>query len=328
MYRDLLKYHWGIEADRIEPMAQATASCFRVFAKEEFYFLKEFQRTFSVSRAMLDAEICTICNANNIPASEILYTVSGEAVAVFQNRIYQLQKYVFGETPQMNSLEEDLIYQAAAHLGKIHRVLKNKDLPHLFDLAWFEKFDEAKYIAFYHETLAVLKEKAIEDSLKKKIESDVLFRISFTKKMNELACAFEGITYASSHADYTPSQLICDGERIVRIIDFANVHTVPVSWELLRFYYLASSDCKTPQNFDVKRFRNYLSSYTAYCPLTEKDLKNMPYVFLYYMGRNRFLYRRFLETGDAAALNESVRQAAFSKYFYENAEDFFAKIKI
>ncbi len=327
MYRDILKHYWNIEADLVEPLERTTASCFRVFSGEAVYFLKEFQASFSAERAIVDAKICGILNANDIPASEIITTVLGQAYATFQGRIYQLQKYAFGKTPSQNSLGESAMCRAASYLGKIHRALKNENLPLLFDDSWFGKFDEFKYISFYSETLALLAEKETPTSTKKKIEEDIAFAVSLTKEMHSWVPCFTGVTYCASHGDYTPSQLRCDGDNIVRIIDLANVHTVPVSWELMRFYYLASSDCSFPQDFDWCRFRSYLRSYANECPLSGKDMENMIYIFLYYMGRNRFLYRDFLKTGSEVSFADSSRRVMFCRYFYENADALSAKLR-
>lgn len=327
MVHDLLKTYWDIEVDRVEFLEQATASCFRVFSGEGSYFLKRFQRSFSPEKAVLDAKICKILCEHHVRASEILETVSGESFAQAHGHIWQLQRFSSGLALAQNAAEEELVCRASAYLAQIHCVLKEEKLPLLFDRAWFEKFDKEKYIAYYRETLAWVKKVKIGNVLREKIENDILFSMELTEKMPLFAECFQNVTLVSSHGDYTPSQLLCENGEIVRIVDFANVHTVPATWELMRFYYLASSDIGVCASFCMPRFQNYLRSYLRIYPLTAADLENMPYMFLYYMGRNRFLYRRFLENGDELSLRESERKMAFCRYLCNHMDTFLSDIR-
>lgn len=216
--------------------------------------------------------------------------------------------------------------EAAEYLGKIHSILKEKELPMLFDRKWLDKFSEMTNISFYLETLNLVEKSDINEIQKKKIQNDLAFLIEFTKEMNFLSSYFDHATYIASHGDFLPSQLICNDDRILKIIDFANVHKVPVVLELMRFYWMGSSDCQTPKLFDIHIFTEYLLSYMKYNPLSKKDIKSMPYIYLYYMGRNRFAYRDYLQTGDRCSFYESSRRVDVIRYLYQNADNISVKL--
>lgn len=322
----LLKENWNISATQLEHTSPSTACCYIVHTGDKRYFLKKFQNTHSVAQVVGEAEVCDILLKNGIPVSQIISTFQGNPYLLHQNRIFQLQKYVSGTTPAQNSLTLPVLCQAAEFLGKIHRTLQNLGLPCFFDSLWLKKFQASEYIAFYKDTIAQLEFSEVDEVYKRKIKDDLEFRIFFSEKMDSLSKRFEKLTYTPSHGDYTPSQLICDGNKIVSIVDFANVNTMPAALELIRFYCLASLDCNDASGFNIKSYRQYLAAYLVNYTLTEYDLESMPYIYAYYMGRNRFLYREFIKTGDIMAYDESSRRADLCRYFFENAENISHKL--
>lgn len=316
----LIKENWNITVDHIEKLPRATAICAKVYSNGEKYFLKEFQDSYTTMRAIREADVGKKLIDNNIPVSEIMPTVLGKPYELRNNTVFQLQKYVNGRTPIPNTLQENTLCYAAEYLGKIHSVLQNYDLPHLYATDWIKKFNATEYISFYEETLDLLEGKNFNEAYKKKIQEDLKFRIDLTKHMESISRCYEKITYTSSHGDFIPSQLICNDEKITAIVDFANVHTVPAVLELMRFYWMGSTDCANPNDFNIDLFKKYLTSYLKYFELSKDDLKNMPYIYLYYMGRNRFLYRQYLSTGDETVFYEASNKADVSHYLFMNAD--------
>lgn len=269
MKQDILKKYWNIDAMQIVALLQSTASCFRVQTEADSYFLKIFQPLYPSRRAILEYEICRQLNTNEIPVSEIMVTNSGQPYALHDNTIMQLQKYVYGVSPKNHSMSISLLCESSEYLGKIHTILKNTQLPYLFDANWIEKYEESIYIACYRETWEMAEKSDIDGGLRKKILKDLAFLIAFTKQMQPLSFYFEKVTYTASHGDYIPSQLLCANDRIMKIVDFANSHCVPAVLELMRFYFLGSMDTHDPYDFDIIAFSEYLRAYMKHFPLTK-----------------------------------------------------------
>ena len=319
MKYDILKKYWNLNATEILSLPRSTASCFRVNAIENSYFLKIFQPSYPTDRAILEYNICKQLNMNAIPVSEIVVTSAGQPHALYENRIIQLQKYVDGVSPKNYSMNPTLLCEASEYLGRIHASLNDQQLPCLFDINWLKKYEESAYVAFYQETYRMAEKTNMDDESRRKIFDDLAFLTAFAKQMNALALYFEGITYTASHGDYIPCQLICKNDHVLKIVDFANAHSVPVGLELMRFYFLGSVDTRDPYDFRIVPFSEYLQSYMKYFPLTTLDLMHMPYIYLYYMGRNRFVYREYLKTGDKNAFDESSRRVDVIRFLLENA---------
>ena len=316
----LLKHNWSIDVENVIWLPQSTASCLKIETKNKAYFMKIFQSSYHENRAVLEYDVCKTLCENGLPVANIIPTNSNQPYILFDKQIIQLQDFEVGLTPKLNSLSKTMLCEAAEYLGKIHFVLKEKDLPILFDNVWLNKFDEIAYNSFYLETLNIAEKSYIPDIQKNKIFDDLLFLIEFTKDMSSLSSYFDGITYTASHGDYLPSQLICNDQKIQKIIDFANAHNVPIVLELMRFYWMASIECKTPEFFEINTFMKYLNSYMKHYPLTKIELRSMPYIYLYYMGRNRFIYREYLRTGNSYFFQESSWRVDVIRYLYKNAD--------
>ncbi len=322
----LLKYNWNIDVEKIIQLPQSTAQCWKLETKNRNYFMKIFQNSYNENRAVLEYDICRILCENGIPVSNIILTNHDLPYVIFDNRIVQLQYFENGTTPAPNSLTRMMLCEAAEYLGKIHYILKEKELPMLFDRKWLDKFDEKTNISFYLETLNFVEKSDIVVVHKKKIQNDLAFLIEFTKEMRSLSSYFDNAACTASHGDFLPRQLICDNDRILKIIDFANVHKVPIVWELMRFYWMGASDCKTPENFEINNFTEYLLSYVKYHLLSRNEIKRMPYIYIYYLGRNRFAYRDYLQTGNISSFYESSRRVDVIRYLYQNADNFSDKL--
>ncbi len=316
-----IKDFWSIEPIKIEYLdIEATANCFKIHTNECNYFLKAFQDSYSRRRAINEAKFCGFLSQNSIPVSEIIYTKKSKPYAIHNKRIYQLQVFTEGYTPTQNSLNENLVCQAASMLGEICFTLHKKRLHRDFDKQWLNKFKESQSFEQYEKTLVNLENSQVSNELKSKIKNDLTFRIELTNHMKSLSYYFKNLTYSISHGDFTPSQLICYDDNIVKIVDFSNICQMPIALELIRFYFLASDDCKDIYNFDINRFKKYINSFCEKFPLSENDLKNMPFIYLYYMGRNRFIYRDFLKTNNINDFLISSQRADITRYLFENAE--------
>ena len=301
--------------------SDCTANCFVINDCSQKYFLKEFQPAYDIQRAISEEQLLSFLKKHNFPASVVIPTISGKGFTEYGGRILQLQEFFEGKVPRQNTLEQDTVIQAAQLLGKLNVLLKNYRLPIAMGKEWLLKYNKNEYAQFYNETLLRLKNSNIEQKTYDKIETDIEFRLLLNEKMDEYQSYFDKITYASSHGDYIYSQLICEDDQIKRIIDFSYAHTVPISLELMRFFTLSSNSFLQINKMDYGLLKSYISAYLSYFSLSEDDLRYMPYIYLYYMGRNKFLYREFIQTNDNHLFNVSSWRSDICRLIYNNAEN-------
>lgn len=311
----LLNRNWNINVQSSEYIPESTALCRKIISDDGCYFFKEFQDSYSISQVTHEYSVCKFLCENNLPVSQILETIHSKPYVIYKNRIFQLQRYIEGNVQKNNTLSLFQICSSAAELGKIHTLLQNHILSVLFDQVWFEKFDETLYQNYYTETLALIEVADIPHDYKRQITDDITFRFTLTKNMRKISKAFCGVTCTPSHGDYIPSQILFNSTGISGIIDWSNVHTVPAVWELIRFFCLAAKNA-----YDIDLLMEYIIAYMQYAKLTKLDLKNIPYIYAYYMGRNRFLYREYLKTLRYEDYYDSHRKADLCRFYYENAE--------
>lgn len=318
---DILMKEWKICVSSITTVQNCTANCFIINADSQKYFLKEFQHTYDIQRAISEEQLLSFLKKRNFPASVVIPTISGKGFVEYSGRILQLQEFFDGKVPCQNTLEQDMVIQAAQLLGKLNVLLKNYKLPIAMGKDWLLKYNKNEYEQFYNETLLQLKNSNIEQKIYDKIESDIEYRILLNEKMDEYQSYFDKITYASSHGDYIYSQLICEDNQIKRIIDFSYAHSVPISLELMRFFTLSSNSFLQINKMNFNLLKSYISAYLSYFPLSKDDLRYMPYIYLYYMGRNKFLYREFIQNNNNNLFHISSWRSDICRLIYDNAED-------
>lgn len=318
---DVLMKEWKICVSSIAIIQDCTANCFIINSFSKKYFLKEFQPSYDTQRAISEEQLLSFLNEHNFPASVVIPTISGKGFVEYKGRILQLQEFFEGNVPGQNTLKQDTVIQAAQLLGKLNVLLKNYTLPIAMGKDWLLKYNKNEYAAFYNETLLQLKNSDIDQKTYEKIETDIEFRLLINEKMDEYQSYFDKITYAASHGDYIYSQLICEDDQIKRIIDFSYAHSVPISLELMRFLTLSSNSFLQINKLDFNLLKSYISAYLSYFPLTENDLRYMPYIYLYYMGRNKFLYREFIQNHNNDLFHISSWRSDICRLIYDNAEN-------
>lgn len=318
---DILMKEWKICVSSITAVQDCTANCFIINTDSNKYFLKEFQQAYDIERAVSEERLLSFLKKQNFPSSVVIPTVNRKGFVQLGGRILQLQKFFKGVVPRQNTLKQETVIQAAQLLGKLNILLKNFNLPIALGKDWLVKFDKNEYAQFYNETLLKLKDSNLEQNIYEKIETDINFRLLINEKMDEYQSYFNKITYTSSHGDYIYSQLICENDQIKRIIDFSYAHSVPISLELMRFFTLSSSSFFQIDNIDFSLLKSYISAYLSYFPLSRDDLRYMPYIYLYYMGRNKFLYRDFIQNNNNDLFYISSWRSDICRLIYDNAEN-------
>ncbi len=290
---ELIKEYWNISVVQVEKMPLGSANCYRVTGESDCYFLKEFQSDFQSEDLIREAELTTFLVRHGIPTAQFIPTTDGKMHIVYQGHCICIEEYMEGTQFGYNDFPKAFLTKEAAMLGKIHKSLSEYDLPMGMDKEWVDLFSVDVAKEKYDGLLCEL-EKHKEDVLYDRIKEDLLYKKELAEYCEEIKKHYDGITYVSTHGDYQGCQLIFEGEDIKAVIDFSTARKIPAVWEVMRSYVQSSEYSRSEAKIDVEEFCEYVAEYMRYFPLTDIDLKAMPYVYLFQLARSRFGYIQYL----------------------------------
>ena len=293
----LLEKTYGISADKVQRLPLGTANCFKVFAKDKAFFLKEYQETFSEQDLQRETALNEFLLSQSFPTAGFIKDKNGNTCHFINDRYVVLQEYIDGESYVNHDLSDNMLFQAAEILGQLHEILKEYDLPVDMDSIWINEFNISQAYKNY-DFLLDQAGKVEDKSTRNKISEDLLFKKELLEHMEPYGQYFDKLTYKSTHGDYSAMQYLCAGDRIEAIIDFASAKKIPAVWEIMRSYMQSAKDTKDPFHFDIAKFCEYVRRYMIFSSLTEWDLKYMPYAYLYQLGRSRYGYKEYMTNAE------------------------------
>lgn len=304
----LLAQHYGVKFLSMEKLDLGSANCFRVYDGDQYYFLKEFQSTFSEDKIVQEAKLLEYLSTSGIPVASFYKTFQNSYVIYYQGHVICLEKYINGEVYGYNALPRHLLPQVGAMLGKLHRVLTNYSLPVDMGDEWLASYSAEKVIAQY-DTLIETTNIRIDDPNAAQIVEDLQYKKQLAVRCEAYKKYYNGITYCSTHGDYQGCQLIFEGDSIKAAIDFSSAACLPVTWEIMRSFVQSSNPSTSNATVDIPAFCNYVREYMRFSPLTKVDLLAMPYVYLFQLARSKFGYSQYLNSDSEN--REQLLQFAF-----------------
>ena len=209
----ILSQQYGIPFVSMEKLNIGSANCFRVYDGNKYYFLKEFQSSFSEDAVIQEAKLLEYLSVSDIPTTRFYKTRNNEFVINYQNHIICLEEYIEGQTYGYDDLPVELLPQVGKMLGKLHRALKNYPLPIDMSDKWTAYFSSEKTIAQY-EDLIKIAERRTDDKNMNQIIEDLQYKKQLAMRCEEYKKYYNGITYCSSHGDYQGCQLIFEKNEI------------------------------------------------------------------------------------------------------------------
>ena len=293
----LLKNNYDISADKVQRLHLGTANCFKVFTKDKTFFLKEYQESFSEGDLQRETALNNYLLSQAFPTAGFIKDENGNMYHFVNGRYVVLQEYIEGESYVNHDLPDNMLFQTAEILAWLHNILKEYDLPVDMSDMWVKKFNVSQICASY-DSLIDSAQNIEDESIRYKIGEDLIFKKGLLKLIEPYGQYFSKLTYKSTHGDYNAMQYLCSGNRIKAIIDFASAKKIPAVWEIMRSYMQSANDTKDPFDFDISKFCEYVRRYMHYSALTECDLKYMPYVYLYQLGRSRYGYKEYMTNAE------------------------------
>ncbi len=189
---------------------------------------------------------------------------------------FTVQEYIEGETLPINSAPEWFLEKSAEFLGRTTFVLKDYGhLPLRFGRDFFAT------------NTAIRKKQQYISELEKAKESDNRKtapiweeQIRHLERISKFRIDTDRLTYANSHGDFHIGQVIVKDNDIT-VVDWSSACQLPVCLEIITSYVFASPKCSEGA-VNVEGLNRYIWTYTKHFPLTEYDVKAMPYVLYFW----------------------------------------------
>ncbi len=305
---DLLSKNYGIFPTSTKKLKLGSANCFQIYDGNKYYFLKEFQSSFSENAVIQEAKLLDFLSATDIPTTRFYKTCNNEFVINYQNHFVCLQKFIEGQTYGYNDLPPNLLPRVGKMLGKIHQILNDYPLPIDMSDKWLASFSAENMIAQY-DALIKIAENKVEDKNISQIIDDLQYKKQLAARCEEYKKYYNGITYCSTHGDYQGCQLIFENDEIKAVIDFSSASCLPATWEIMRSFVQSSNYCRANAAIDITAFCEYVREYMKYSPLTKTDMIAMPYVYLFQLARSKYGYPQYLNSDSED--KEGLLQFAF-----------------
>ena len=304
----ILSQQYGIPFVSMEKLNIGSANCFRVYDGNKYYFLKEFQSSFSEDAVIREAKLLEYLSVAGIPTTRFYKNLNNEFVFNYQNHIICLEEYIEGQAYDYNNLPIELLPQVGKMLGRLHQVLKDYPLPIDMSDKWLASFSAENMITQY-DALIKIAESKVDDKNTNQIIDDLQYKKQLAIRCEEYKKYYNDVTYCSTHGDYQGCQLIFEKGEIKAVVDFSSASCLPVTWEIMRSFVQSSNFCRTNATVDIKAFCEYVREYLKFSPLTKTDMIAMPYVYLFQHARSKYGYPQYLNSDSED--REGLLQFAF-----------------
>lgn len=105
-------------------------------------------------------------------------------------------------------------------------------------------------------------------------------QIRHLKKISKFHIDTKKLTYANSHGDYHIGQAIIHNNDFT-VVDWSSACRLPICLDVITSYVFSSPTCATGK-IDTDGLKKYIRQFTEKFPLTEYDIKAMPYVLYFW----------------------------------------------
>ena len=289
--QSFLLQEYGFHLIESRHLPLGTANCYKADCREGTYFLKEYQKDFTIQTVHRETELVEYLYSKGFPVARSARTTSGDSCTLYEDHVICVQEYLEGES-YLNDLPHEIQKDSAKYLGILHSLLIDYPMESRLDGKWAESISVESVNQKYDRLLEVLEKENLDPNYGR-IKEDFLFKKELFSHIEDMKGYFKGITYTPSHGDYTSCQLICNEGRVKAVIDFSSASKLPAIWEIMRSYIQAGA-CRAGETFDIVNFAEYVKEYMKYAPLSKRDLEAMPYVYLFQLSQSAYGYKEYL----------------------------------
>ena len=213
---------------------------------------------------------------HGLKVARLLKSKAGAYVVKMKDFQFTIQEYIEGETLAINTAPQWFMEQSAEYLGKAVALLKDyRQLPIRFGKDFFlTETADNKRLLYEKELMAAIKAGT------QKVIPIWEEQIRHLKKIAAFDINTDQLTYANSHGDYYIGQAIVKNNDIT-VIDWTSACCLPICLDIMISYVFASPTCAEGA-IDAEGLKKYIGMYSKYFPITEHDIKAMPYVFYFW----------------------------------------------
>ena len=189
---------------------------------------------------------------------------------------FTVQQFIEGESLSVNNAPDWFISKSAEFLGQAALLLKDyTGLSLRFDKDFFATKTVYRKMWQYKKELAKAK-KANEMNIVPIWEE----QIRHLKRISKFHIDTKKLTYTNSHGDYHIGQAIIHNNDF-SVVDWSSACKLPICLDVITSYVFSSPTC-TKGVIDADGLKKYIRQFTGKFPLTEYDIKAMPYVLYYW----------------------------------------------
>ncbi len=312
--KKLLYDNYNLKVASVERINRGSANIYNIDNK---YILKEFSSDREVSSIEKEYNVIKHLDNKGLKVPTYIETKYGNPYIIYEGRIIILQVYLEGYAMPNNTGDYAKTIESATILGKLTKALEDYELDSTYnDYPSKEALEEG--IVKLSDLINKIKD---DNPYKDKIISDLKRRIEISKEL--LDFNFEDIkkvTLKICHGDYSVQQLIYNDNEETAIIDFETVRKMPIDWEIIRSYSYIDKECKDGV-FNLNTFIDYVKEVKKYIKLTKKDLKYMPYIYIFQLVSSTFGYKQYNnDYSKTSLLDFAFFRTNLCNYLYDNLE--------
>ncbi|MBQ3128460.1 MAG: phosphotransferase [Clostridia bacterium] len=189
---------------------------------------------------------------------------------------FTVQQFIEGESLSVNTAPDWFISKSADFLGQTALLLKDYEgLSLRFGKDFFSTRTVHRKLCQYKKELAKAKKLKNVDIIPVWEE-----QIRHLKRFSKFHIKAKKLTYANSHGDYHIGQAIIHNNDFT-VVDWSSACILPVCLDVITSYVFSSSTCAEGE-IDADGLKKYIQQFTEKFPLTEYDIKAMPYVLYFW----------------------------------------------
>ena len=227
---------------------------------------------------------------------------------------FTVQQFIEGESLSVNTAPDWFISKSADFLGQTALLLKDYEgLSLRFGKEFFSAKTVRRKLWQYKKELSKAK-KANEMNIVPIWEE----QIWHLKKISKFHIDTKKLTYANSHGDYHIGQAIIHNNDFT-VVDWSSACRLPICLDVITSYVFSNPSCANGE-IDANGLKKYIRQFAEKFPLTEYDIRAMPYVL--YFWHCMCNYR----PDELADIPETYRAIAklinnFLNWLYDNVEE-------
>ncbi len=227
---------------------------------------------------------------------------------------FTIQQFIEGESLSVNTAPNWFISKSAEFLGQTALLLKDYEgLSLRFGKDFFSPKTVRRKIWQYKKELVRAK-KAKDIGIIPVWEE----QIRHFKRISKFHIDVNKLTYANSHGDYHIGQAIIHNNDFT-VVDWSSACRLPICLDVITSYVFSSPTCAAGE-IDTDGLKKYIMQFTEKFPLTEYDIKAMPYVLYFWHCMCNYRPDEFSDIPDSyKAIAKLINN--FLNWLYDNVEE-------